>query len=185
MAVRAGARAGGGTPWQNPCRLVIEMKIETRQMVEADFELSYGIKKEAIGPHVAKRWGWDNDVQRRIHRERWEQRDFLAICVDGVAIGTVWIGAAGDHWRFGEFYIRPEFQNKGIGSSVLAKVIADADRAQLPVRLEYLKWNPVGALYERHGFRRIAENETSYFMERKPEARTQAFNTAETSTRCR
>ena len=146
------------------------MKIETRPMVEADFELSYQIKKEALGPHVAKRWGWDDDVQRRIHRDHWEQRDFLAICVDAQVVGTVWIAAAPDHWRFGEFYILPRFQNKGIGSCVLAKAIANAEKTRLPISLEYLKWNPVGALYERHGFRRIAENDTHYFMEWQPTA---------------
>jgi GNAT superfamily N-acetyltransferase len=137
-------------------------------MVEADFELSYQIKREALGPHVAKRWGWDNDVQRRFHREHWEQREFLAICVDGEVVGTVCFEQSPDHWRFGEFYILPRFQNRGIGSRLLTRAIADADKTQLPIRLEYLKWNPVGALYKRHGFRQIGENDTHYFMERKP-----------------
>ena len=50
---------------------------------------------------------------------------------------------------------------------VLAKAIGEADRTRLPMRLEYLKWNPVGSLYERHGFLRTGENDTHYFMERK------------------
>jgi GNAT superfamily N-acetyltransferase len=159
------------------------MKIETRQMVEADFELSYRIKKEALGPHVGKRWGWDDDVQRRIHREHWGQRHFLAICVDGIDVGTVWTEAAPDHWRFGESYILPQFQNKGIGSQVLAKAIEDADKTQLPMRLEYLKWSPVGTLYTRHGFRQVAENDTHYFMERKPPG-TNNSTQADASTSC-
>ena len=146
------------------------MKIETRPMAEADFELSYEIKKEALGPYVAEKWGWDDSVQRQFHRNHWEQWDFLAICLDGEVLGTVWIKQFKDHWRFGDFYVLPSYQRQGIGSNILLRTIADADRIRLPIRLEYLKWNPVGTLYKRHGFQQIRENDTHYFMERKPSA---------------
>ena len=73
-----------------------------------------------------------------------------------------------DHWEFGEFYILPRQQGRGIGSCLLKQAIADAERTGLPIRLAYLKWNSVGTLYRRHGFRQIGENDTHYFMERKP-----------------
>ena len=135
-------------------------------MEESDFELAFEIKKQALGPHVAKQWGWDDTVQRRFHQEHWNERELLAIQLGGIDVGTVWIKKFEDHWRFGEFFILPEYQNKGIGSYILSKVIADAEQTPLPIRLEYLKWNPVASLYERKGFHRIGENETHYFMEK-------------------
>ncbi len=138
-------------------------------MDESEFELSFQIKKEALGPHVVKQWGWEDDVQRRFHRDHLQKRNLLAIQSDGKDVGTVWIEQFPDHWRFGEFYLLPAFQNQGIGSHVSAAAIADAELTGLPMRLEYLKWNPVRGLYERHGFRRIEENETHYFMERRIE----------------
>lgn len=135
-------------------------------MDKSDFELSFDIKKSALGPHVAKQWGWDDTVQRRFHREHWNDRKFLAIQLDGIDIGTVWIEKLEDHWRFGEFYILPAYQNQGIGSCVLSQMIAEAEKSNLPIRLEYLKWNPVASLYERNGFHCIGENGTHYFMER-------------------
>jgi hypothetical protein len=46
--------------------------------------------------------------------------------------------------------------------------LALADAAGLPVRLEYLKWNPVGALYRRNGFRPIGETGIHVLLERPP-----------------
>jgi GNAT superfamily N-acetyltransferase len=145
-----------------------KVKIETRLLTEADFEFSYRVKKTALGPYVEPKWGWDEDIQRRFHREHWDKREFRAICVDSVDVGTVWMEQSPDHWRFGEFYILPEYQGLGIGTYVLNSAIIDADRSGLPIRLEYLKWNPVGSLYRRLGFRMISENDTHYFMERNP-----------------
>jgi hypothetical protein len=36
------------------------------------------------------------------------------------------------------------------------------------VRREYLKWNPVGSLYLRHGFVRTHEADIHFFLERPP-----------------
>jgi GNAT superfamily N-acetyltransferase len=69
--------------------------------------------------------------------------------------------------RFGEFYLLPAFQRHGIGSTVLASVLACADAEDLPVELEYLKWNPVGSLYQRFGFVNVGENEIHYFLVRE------------------
>jgi hypothetical protein len=41
-----------------------------------------------------------------------------------------------------------------------------ADERPLPVRLEYLKWNPAGSLYLRNGFVRTHETDIHVFLER-------------------
>jgi hypothetical protein len=38
----------------------------------------------------------------------------------------------------------------------------------LPMRLRYLKWNPVGSLYRREGFRQVGETDIHFLMERAP-----------------
>ena len=62
----------------------------------------------------------------------------------------------------------PWFQRQGIGTEVLLAVLQRADADGLPVRLEYLKGNPVGSLYKRHGFAVVAENGSHYFLVRPP-----------------
>jgi GNAT superfamily N-acetyltransferase len=73
-----------------------------------------------------------------------------------------------DHIRFGELYLFPGRQRRGLGSRVLAHCLALADAQRAPVRLEYLKWNPVGTLYRRHGFVVVGETAVHWLMERAP-----------------
>ena len=129
------------------------------------FEFAFLAKKEALGPHVAVKWGWDEAFQRRVHSERWAAKSFFRIVVDGEAAGTVAIDESPTHVQFGEFYLLPPYQRRGIGGQVLASVMERSAKGRLPVRLECLKWNPALSLYKRVGFRVTSENDTHYFME--------------------
>jgi GNAT superfamily N-acetyltransferase len=104
---------------------------------EEAFRYSFEVKRAAMGPYIVAHWGWDEALQLRLHGE-----------------------------RFGEFYLLPAYQRRGIGSGIIEHCLALADAQGSPVRLEYLKWNPVGALYRRHGFVTIGETEIHWLMER-------------------
>jgi len=135
---------------------------------QQDFAFAFEAKRLALGPHIRKRWAWDEAYQLGTHTTRWQQRPWSIIELDGRAIGTVSIAEHADHFRFGEFYLLPPFQGQGIGTQLLQELIARSESAGLPIRLEYLKWNPVGSLYLRHGFKVTSENEIHYFLERRP-----------------
>jgi GNAT superfamily N-acetyltransferase len=66
-------------------------------------------------------------------------------------------------------YLFPESQRRGLGSRILKHCLGLADRKGRPVKLEYLKWNPVGALYQRHGFIVVRETDSHWLMERPPQ----------------
>jgi GNAT superfamily N-acetyltransferase len=135
---------------------------------EEAFEFSFAAKKEALGPYILMRWPWDEEYQRKIHRLRLAEKPFFAIHRDDVAVGTLSWQANPDHFRFGEFYLRARHQGSGLGTRILRHTLALADAAGLPVRLEYLKWNPVGTLYLRHGFQPIGETDIHVLMQRPP-----------------
>lgn len=134
----------------------------------ADFEFAFEVKRQALGPHIAARWGWDAELQRQYHAAHWQSRPWSIITVGDRDAGTVSIHEGTEHIQFGEFYLLPEFQRQGIGSAVLKAVIERADKIGKPVKLEHLKWNPVGSLYQRNGFRVVGENDTHYFLTRQP-----------------
>ena len=147
------------------------MQFTLRPAVESDFDFAFQAKREALGPHIIAKWGWDETFQLAIHGNRWRERPWSIIESDGTAVGSVSVAEAADHIRFGEFYLLPQFQRQGLGTNILLSVLARSNDLSLPVRLEYLKWNPVGSLYRRHGFEVISENDTHYFMARQPHAR--------------
>jgi GNAT superfamily N-acetyltransferase len=135
---------------------------------ESALRYSFEAKRAAMGPYIVQRWGWDETLQMRLHGERFREKPFFKVMRRDHAIGTVSVMQLADHVRLGEFYLFPEFQRRGLGGAILRHCLALADAQGLPVRLEHLKWNPVGTLYRRHGFATIAESEIHWFMERPP-----------------
>jgi GNAT superfamily N-acetyltransferase len=133
-----------------------------------DLEFSFAAKKEALGPHICARWPWDEDYQRQIHRQRFAERPFFKIWRHEDAIGTLSWLMQEDHARFGEFYIFRRYQGAGLGTLIPRYALRLADEKNLPVRLQYLKWNPVGNLYLRNGFVRTRETDVHIFLERPP-----------------
>ena len=152
--------------------------LEPMEKSEENFEFALAMKKEALGPYIIPRWGWDEERQRKMHAERWATGCFSSIVLDGEAIGTVSTDDMGDHLVLAEFYIRPRFHRQGIGTRILGIVLADAESHGLTTRLHCLKWNPARSLYERHGFTTIGETETHFLMER-PAATRPKYSTPE------
>jgi GNAT superfamily N-acetyltransferase len=102
------------------------------------------------------------------HKARFAEKPFFAISRNDTALGTLsWLVCVG-HARFGEFYLFAQHQGRGLGTHILKHVLAQADARHLPVRLEYLKWNPVGRLYLRNGFQPTHETDIHIFLERSP-----------------
>ena len=131
-------------------------------------EFSYEVKKKAEGEYITSLFGWDEEVQRDFHDKAWEQQKPDIISYDGKPVGTIATIETEDCIEVGQFFILPEYQNKGIGSYLLKSILDRADRLGKNVTLRFLKNNPVKSLYVRNGFRFIYTGEVAYHMERKP-----------------
>jgi len=147
------------------------MKPFLRPAVPADFVFAFEAKKDAMGPYIRQRWGWDDEYQLSVHKLRWDEKPWFIVMFQDAAIGTVSIQEQAAFVRFGEFYLLSTFRGRGLGSMILRDFCLECDTSHRAARLEYLKWNPVGSLYKRHGFEVISENDIHYFMERMPRAR--------------
>ena len=133
-----------------------------------DLSFSFKVKRAAVGPYVEEKWGWDDDFQFAVHRHHFDEKPFFAIELEHERIGTVSLFKLDCFIRFGEFYIFPTRQRQGVGTRILMHCLEIADGLRLPVHLEYLKWNPVGNLYKRHGFEIIGETDIHWLMVRPP-----------------
>lgn len=144
------------------------MNVEIVPITGDEISFAFRVKKAAIGPHVFKKWGWDEEMQKQFHQKRWDEKPFFKIFRDSKEAGVVSIADSGEHIQFGEFYLFPEFHGQGIGTNVLKQVIKTADDKSIPILSEYLKWSPVASLYKRHDFEVIDENDTHYYIKREP-----------------
>ncbi|MFN3131243.1 GNAT family N-acetyltransferase [Roseibium sp.] len=136
------------------------------EKLPSDIDFAFEAKRAAMGPHIVPRWGWDESFQRDLHVRRFSEKPFFEIRKGRSRVGTLSFQIVSDHVRFGEFYLFPEFQRLGIGSKVLCHCLSISDELELPVRLEYLQWNPVGTLYQRYGFTEVARSDIHRFLER-------------------
>ncbi len=75
-----------------------------------------------------------------------------------------------------KLFVLPEHQGKGIGRTCMTRVIADADRDGLPVRLSVLKVNTQAlSFYRRLRFEEIGRTDTHVEMERRPPQREKEY----------
>ncbi len=135
---------------------------------ETHREFSYQVKKSAEGDYITSMFGWDEDVQREFHARAWQEQKPEIITCDGRPIGTIATIENEDCIELGQFFILPEYQNKGIGTYLLKSILDKADRSGKDVTLRFLTNNPVKSLYVRNGFRLVHSSEVAHHMERKP-----------------
>jgi len=122
--------------------------------------------------HVAYRsvieamFGWDEASQDKTADREFDERNPHLIVEADNAVGIIGWLSKEDHIWFGPLYVLPEFQGKGIGSSVVKHFIKQAEERNLPLRLRTLRKNE-GAkrLYERHGFKVTSASDIHWHME--------------------
>ena len=77
---------------------------------------------------------------------------------DGRDAGGLWLESSADLIYIADLQVLPELQGRGIGTSVLEGLIAQAAARGVPVELSVLQVNPrARSLYERLGFRVMDE----------------------------
>ena len=145
-------------------------RIELVPAADADCEFAYRVKVAAEEELITSIFGWDEAKQRAFHAEAWAQHRPDVILYNGERIGTITIGEEHAAITVKQFFILPAYQNRGIGSCLLRRVLARADREGKLVRLAYLTGNRAESLYRRHGF--VITGEAGHFtrMERRPRA---------------
>lgn len=133
-----------------------------RNIDEIDYEFIYQLKKDAYKKYVEANWGTWNEHDQREYFENFINRiknDVYIIQFEDKDIGF-YNGEMlenGDY-EIGNICIIPQYQRKGIGTSILKRILAQNEDRDIII--QYFKQNPVGKLYERLGF--ISNGETQY-----------------------
>ncbi|WP_319556388.1 GNAT family N-acetyltransferase [uncultured Vibrio sp.] len=137
---------------------------EVREAIDEDYEFLFELKKTAEYEPIKAVFGWDENVQKEIHRNEWNEAKPTIIEIDGDPVGSYLVQAHPEHLYFGRFFLLPHCQGKGIGSQVLKTVIQLANEKSLPIQLCYLQGNRVGQLYKRLGFEVTRQDEQFVHM---------------------
>ena len=144
------------------------MKVTLRRAVDRDFEAcrrTYFAEMDWVN----ERLGLKRDEQESMFRKLWNPAQVCIIQADGTDVGWLQTVVSKSEHMLGQIFVDAPFQRRGIGTEVLRRIVEEASRLQLPIRLAVVKFNPSRRLYERLGFRVTHEDERKVYMTREPE----------------
>ncbi len=97
------------------------------------------------------------DAQRQHYRTHYPAASFDVIERDGKPIGRLYVARLEAEIRLMDIALLPEFRNQGIGRALCETLLAEAREEGCVVSLHVEDDNPAKRLYERLGFREVAE----------------------------
>jgi ribosomal protein S18 acetylase RimI-like enzyme len=97
--------------------------------------------------------GWDEAHEHAVADREFTKLPIQIIESGSSAIGYLCVLQREDHAFLDEIALAPEWQGRGIGSSLIRRVMNDVATRGVPLRLSVLSNNPARRLYERLGFR--------------------------------
>ena len=86
------------------------------------------------------------------------------------AVGRLYVARWTGEIRIVDIALLPEFCNRGIGTTLLRQLQAEAQDAGKPLRIHVERFNPALRLYDRLGFRQIEDKGVYLFLEWRPAA---------------
>ena len=99
---------------------------------------------------------WQFDTQRREYSARFPNADYHVILVDERPAGRIWVGSDEEQIRLLDIALLPEFQNRGVGTTLLRRLMDQAAREGKALRhMVFVLNNDAHRFYERLGFRII------------------------------
>jgi ribosomal protein S18 acetylase RimI-like enzyme len=150
-------------PWPVP-------SIAERAVRDADYDALWALHVDTMREYVAATYGWVDAAQAEMFRERWAANLAQRVLVDGGSVVAAFlVQRRADDVYLASVEVAPSHQGRGLGTAIVRRVLAAADTAFAPARLQVMKANPrARRLYERLGFAIEGETPTHCLMVSSP-----------------
>ena len=101
---------------------------------------------------------WQFDLQRKEYDARYPNARYQVILVNNEPAGRIWVGEDETQIRLLDIGLLEEFQNRGVGTLLLKRLIAEAIAAKKRLRhMVFMLNNNAHRFYERLGFVEIED----------------------------
>ena len=101
---------------------------------------------------------WQFEMQQKEYETRFPDARYDVILVDGVPAGRIWVGSDDQQIRLLDIAVMEEFQNRGVGTILLRRLMDEATQANKPLRhMVFVLNDNAHRFYERLGFRVIED----------------------------
>jgi ribosomal protein S18 acetylase RimI-like enzyme len=105
------------------------------------------------------------NAQHAYYHEHYDGAAFDVILVDAQSAGRLYVDRQDDEIRIVDIALLPAYCNRGIGTTLLRGLQSEAAAAGKPLRIHVERFNPALRLYQRLGFRQIADRGVYLYME--------------------
>jgi GNAT superfamily N-acetyltransferase len=129
------------------------MKIALREARPVDYSFARQLYRATMHERTDEAFGWDEYRQDMSFARQFVLREVRIITLGAKDVGWIQTRAEGAVLNLLQFYVAPEWQGRGVGSTVLTRVMAEAKRRGRVIALSVMKGSPAIRLYQRHGFR--------------------------------
>jgi GNAT superfamily N-acetyltransferase len=104
-------------------------------------------------------------AQDRHYRENYPTDRFCVVLADGEEAGRLYVTRGAEELRIVDISLLPEYRRRGIGTTLLCALLDEAAEGGIPARIHVERFNPALQLYERLGFRPVADQGVYLLME--------------------
>jgi ribosomal protein S18 acetylase RimI-like enzyme len=106
-------------------------------------------------------------AQSQHYREHYPDTSFDVIVFDDQPVGRLYVARWTGEIRIVDIALLPEFCNRGIGTTLVRELQAEAQASSRPLRIHVERFNPALRLYERLGFCFVDDRGVYLFLEWK------------------
>ena len=101
---------------------------------------------------------WQFEMQQKEYETRFPDARYNVILVDDVPAGRIWVGSDDKQIRLLDIAVLEQFQNRGVGTILLRRLMDEATHANKPLRhMVFVLNDNAHRFYERLGFRVIED----------------------------
>ena len=138
-------------------------KINIRPATRNDYFFGYYVRKVTMKEYIEKTYGWDTKREKENHRKYYGRtmQGKHIIELGNKKIGLLWYEEEIDYIEINQIFILAKYQNKGIGSTILAEIINTGKNKKKSIILGVLKSNiKAQRLYNKFGFIEYDQTDT-------------------------
>jgi N-acetylglutamate synthase-like GNAT family acetyltransferase len=140
----------------------------TRDASINDTDFVRSLHRTVYNDVIVEQFGEWNKSHSEYFDKIWIPENFKILTCDGVDFGALSVFDRDDHMYLDEIMIHPEFQNQGIGTSILSDLISKSEAKKIPIKLGTLVKSPSQDLYKKVGFKEVGRDEIIIKMEYSP-----------------
>jgi len=104
-------------------------------------------------------------AQQQHYQAHFPEADHQVILLGDRPIGRLYVARNTDEVRILDIALLPEQRSSGVGSYIIKEILAEAEKAEKPVRIYVESFNPSLRLFERLGFSPVQDIGTHLLME--------------------